>query len=161
MMTIEPCSTTSWHQETYEQEQTTLSVKYIDCHGETPRFCTMTCPIDGGATLSCHRHTDMSTASAAGRYYAPASKALQPTRGHAARRLLCISSKNHNRRNALPHLIFIQFFFLHMMTIVPCSTTSWHQETGEWGFIEELTCLMFLLQGQISPANSKKCFFFY
>ena len=55
------------------------SIKHIDSHGETPRFCTMTCPIDGGATLSCHRHTDMSTASAAGRYYAPASKALQPT----------------------------------------------------------------------------------
>ena len=70
---------TRQHQETNEQEQKTLSVKHIDCHGETPRFCTMTCPIDGGATLSCHRHTDMSTASAAGRYYAPASKALQPT----------------------------------------------------------------------------------
>ena len=44
-MTIEPCSTTSWHQETYEQEQTTLSVNHIDCHGETPRFSTMTCQI--------------------------------------------------------------------------------------------------------------------
>ena len=66
---------TSQHQETNEQEQTTLSVKHIDSHGETSRFCTMTCPIDGGATLSCHRHTDMSTAFAASRYYAP----LQPT----------------------------------------------------------------------------------
>ena len=50
-----------------------------------------TCPIDGGATLSCHRHTDISTASATSGSY-------------AARRFLDISSKNHSHRNALPHL---------------------------------------------------------
>ena len=90
------------HQETNEQEQTTLSVKHIDSHGETPRFCTMTCPIDGGATLSCHRHTDMSTASAAGWYYAPASKALQPTGVTLPEGSL--TSQDHSRLNALPHL---------------------------------------------------------
>ena len=60
-----------------------------------------TCPIDGGATLSCHRHTDISTASATSGSY-------------AARRFLDISSKNHGSRNALPHLTLTNlypFFF--------------------------------------------------
>ena len=115
------------------------SIKHIDSHGETPRFCTMTCPIDGGATLSCHRHTDMSTASATSGSY-------------AARRFLDISSKNHSHRNALPHLALTNTYPSRFITYDDNRAVFNDKLTSR-----NRTCMMFLqgfARGTESPANS-------